>query len=94
MDAVIVTGGFLHRRDRPDAITTDVAALEGAHRYGAEYGVELASCFEAWVPEPGLDRRPDVGGVLSLLRIARRGWLHYKSALAGPDGSDGGPILS
>ena len=61
MDAVIVTGGFYQRRDRPDAVSTDVAALEGARRYCAEFGSKLASCYEA-VPEPGLDRRPDVGG--------------------------------
>jgi hypothetical protein len=66
MSAVIVTGGFLHSSKNPDTISTDTAALKGARLYCEEYGVELASRFEAWVPEPGLDRGPDVGGAVRM----------------------------
>lgn len=30
MPAVIITGGFLHSNKKPKAVSTDVAALEGA----------------------------------------------------------------
>ena len=33
MPALIVTGGFLHSNERPDATSTDAAALAGARRY-------------------------------------------------------------
>jgi hypothetical protein len=66
MDAVVVTGGFRHRRDRPGAVSTDTAALIGARRYCTEFAAELASRYEAWVPDPGLDRRPDVGEAMRM----------------------------
>lgn len=68
MQATIVTGGFGHRFDKPDARSTDSAALDGARRYAEEREVDLLDCFEAWVPEPRLDGRPDVGGVIRMTR--------------------------
>jgi hypothetical protein len=66
MGAVIVTGGFHHSVDKPHAISTDHAALYGARRYAAEHTRELKDCYQAWVPEPTLDSRPDVGGVVRM----------------------------
>ena len=66
MPAVIVTGGFRHSHRKPNATSTDVAALEGAQRYSLERAVDLRECFEAWVPEPSLDSRPDVSGVVRM----------------------------
>jgi hypothetical protein len=63
MPALVVTGGFLHSNKRPKAISTDFAALEGARRYSQEHKVDLKDCYEAWIPEPSLDGRSDVGGV-------------------------------
>ncbi|MGW6194796.1 hypothetical protein ACWF0M_01490 [Kribbella sp. NPDC055110] len=63
LPAVIVTGGFLQRLDRPDAISTDSAALEGARRAADRRRVDLRTLYEAWVPERRLDGRPDVDGV-------------------------------
>ena len=63
LPAVIVTGGFLRRGDRPDAISTDFAALEGARRAAGRRREDVRTLFEAWVPEPRLDGRPDVDGV-------------------------------
>ena len=55
MSAVIVTGGFRYSTEKPEAISTDVAALRGAKRYARRKGASLQDCFEAWVPEPGMD---------------------------------------
>jgi len=66
MGAVIVTGGFFHSVDKPHAISTDRAALDGARRYSEEHTTELKNCYQAWVPEPTLDSRPDVGGVIRM----------------------------
>ena len=33
MSAVIVCGGFRHSNEKPNAVSTDVAALRGAERY-------------------------------------------------------------
>lgn len=66
MPAVIVTGGFRHSRKRTSAVSTDVAALQGALRYATERGVNLKDCYEACVPEPDLDSRPDIGGAIRL----------------------------
>lgn len=66
MPAVIVTGGFRHRNDKPEAVSTDVAALRGAQRYAEEHAVELKNCYEAWIPEPSLDSRPDVQGAVRM----------------------------
>jgi nucleoside 2-deoxyribosyltransferase len=66
MPAVIVTGGFLHSNKEPKAISTDFAALEGARRYADKRGRNLEKYYEAWIPEPELDRRPDVGGVVRM----------------------------
>lgn len=63
LPSVIVTGGFLRRGDRPDAISTDAAALEGARRAADRRRVDVRTLFEAWVPERRLDGRPDVDGV-------------------------------
>lgn len=60
MPAVIVTGGFRHSNKKPNAISTDVAALSGARRYAAERGKNLKECYEAWIPQPELDIRPDI----------------------------------
>jgi hypothetical protein len=40
-DAVIITGGFHHSNAEPNAISTDVAALNGARRYAEKPGVSL-----------------------------------------------------
>jgi hypothetical protein len=66
MPAVIVTGGFLHSNQRPNAVSTDSAALEGARRYAHEHGIDLKDCFEAWIPEPILDSRQDVEGAVRM----------------------------
>jgi hypothetical protein len=66
MDALIVTGGFLHSGKNPDAISTDVAALGGARSFCEERGVELTSRYEAWVPEPDMDRRPGIGDAVRM----------------------------
>lgn len=66
MPAVIITGGFLHSNKNPNAISTDFAALKGARRYADEHGIDLKDCYEAWVPEPSLDSRPDVKGVVRM----------------------------
>jgi hypothetical protein len=63
LGAVIVTGGFLRRNDRPRAVSTDSAALEGALRAAARKSVDSRSIFEAWIPDGRLDERPDVRGV-------------------------------
>jgi hypothetical protein len=66
MGAVIVTGGFHHSVEKPHATSTDSAALDGARRYSDEHATDLKECYEAWVPEPVLDSRPDVGGVVRM----------------------------
>jgi hypothetical protein len=60
MPAVIVTGGFLHSNEKPKAISTDAAALAGARRYSGEHEIQLKDCYEAWIPEPSLDSRPEI----------------------------------
>lgn len=64
--AVIVTGGFRHSNEKPVAVSTDVAALRGAQHYAAEHGIDLKDCYEAWIPEPDLDSRPDVKGAVRM----------------------------
>jgi hypothetical protein len=66
MPAMIVTGGFRHSNETPAAVSTDVAALTGARRYANEHGIDLRDCYEAWIPEPGLDDRSDVGGAVRM----------------------------
>jgi hypothetical protein len=66
MPAVIITGGFLHSNRRPNAVSTDHAALTGARRYSNECGVDLKDCYEAWIPEPSLDSRPDIDGAVRM----------------------------
>lgn len=66
LKTVIVTGGFRHSNDRPKAISTDVAALRGARQYADENDADLKACYEAWIPEPTLDSRPDVKGAVRL----------------------------
>lgn len=66
ISAVIVSGGFRHSNKHPIAVSTDVAALRGAQRYAAELGVDLKDCYEAWIPEPDLDSRPDVKGAVRM----------------------------
>jgi hypothetical protein len=66
MPAVIVTGGFLHSSEEPNAVSTDSAALIGARRYAEEHRVELKDCYEAWVPQPVLDKRPDIKDVIRM----------------------------
>ncbi|MBD2754056.1 hypothetical protein [Spirosoma validum] len=70
--AVIITGGFLYKKpteesnEASQAISTDVAALNGAKRYTQEYGVALKDCFEAWLPDPDLDDRLESEGVVRM----------------------------
>ena len=69
MSAVIVCGGFKHSNEKPNAVSTDVAALRGAERYAKEHEVDkvnLKDCYEAWIPDPGLDSREDVKGVVRM----------------------------
>lgn len=66
MPAVIVSGGFRHSKKKPMAISTDVAALRGAERYAVRRGIDLKECYEAWIPEPSLDSRPDIEGAVRL----------------------------
>jgi hypothetical protein len=66
MPAVIVTGGFRHSNKNPAAVSTDVAALRGAQRYADEHTIDLKNCYEAWIPEPILDSRPDVKGAVRM----------------------------
>ncbi len=66
LPAVIVTGGFRHSNKKPMAISTDVAALRGVQRYAEQRAVNLMDYYEAWIPEPDLDSRPDVKGVVRL----------------------------
>src|SRR5262245_42180796 len=66
MSAVIVTGGFLHSNAKPRAVSTDAAALEGARRYAKNERIDLKQCYEAWIPEPRLDKRPDVKGAVRM----------------------------
>src|SRR5262249_25111790 len=47
-------------------ISTDFAAFQGAQRYALGHGIDLKDCYEAWIPEPDLDSRPDVGGAVRL----------------------------
>lgn len=70
MPAVIVTGGFLHSNKKPKAVSTDAAALDGARRYANECGISLKECYEAWIPEPRLDSRPDVEGAVRMTETA------------------------
>lgn len=60
LSAVIVTGGFLRSNAQPTAISTDAAALAGARRYAEAKSAALQECFEAWIPEPQLDQRPEI----------------------------------
>lgn len=62
----IITGGFIHSNQYPNSKSTDVAALEGARQYANKHGINLNQCFEAWIPEPSLDSRQDVKGVLRM----------------------------
>jgi len=64
--SVIVSGGFRHSNKKPMAVSTDVAALQGAQRHAAEHGIDLKDCYEAWIPEPDLDSRPDVKGAVRM----------------------------
>ncbi len=69
MPAVIVTGGFLHSNKRPTAVSTDVAALTGARHYADEHGIDLKDCYEAWIPEPSLDSRPEIKGAVRMTEM-------------------------
>jgi hypothetical protein len=64
--SVIVTGGFRYSNEKPGAVSTDVAALRGAQRYAEETGTDLKRCYEAWIPDPALDDRPELEGVVRL----------------------------
>jgi hypothetical protein len=66
MSAVIVCGGFKHSNEKPNAVSTDVAALRGAERYAKVKKVNLKGCYEAWIPDPGLDIREDVKGAVRM----------------------------
>ena len=66
MPAVIVTGGFLHSNEKPDAVSTDADALRGHRKYAEQHALDRKECFEAWIPEPSLDSRPDVSGAVRM----------------------------
>src|SRR6476660_9526808 len=65
-NGVIVTGGFLRSHGQPDATSTDAAALNGARRYANERNIDLRECYQAWIPDPKLDSRPDVKGAVRM----------------------------
>jgi hypothetical protein len=64
--SVIVTGGFVHSSEKPNAVSTDWAALEGARQYAQRYSADVKQCYEAWIPEPSLDGRRDAEGVVRM----------------------------
>lgn len=64
--SVIVTGGFLHFADDDRAVSTDHAALRGAREYARSVQAKARDCFEAWLPEPNLDRKREGGGVVRM----------------------------
>lgn len=64
--AIIVTGGFRFSNKAPKAKSTDAAALDGARRYARRRGVNLKECFEAWIPEPVLDKRPEINDAVRM----------------------------
>ena len=64
--SVIVTGGFLHFADDDRAVSTDHAALRGAREYARSVGAKPSDYFEAWLPEPHLDRNRERGGVVRM----------------------------
>jgi hypothetical protein len=66
MPAVIVTDGFHHPKEKPKAVSTDVAALEGARRYAEQNNKDLRDYYEAWIPNPLLDGCPDIGGAVRM----------------------------
>jgi hypothetical protein len=66
MPAIIVTGGFLHSNAKPRAVSTDAAALQGARRYANARALPLKDCYEAWIPEPRLDSRPEIQGAVRM----------------------------
>ncbi len=73
MSAVIVCGGFKHSNEKPNAVSTDVAALRGAERYAKEHKankVNLKDCYEAWIPDPGLDSREDGEDLKGIVRMS------------------------
>jgi hypothetical protein len=54
---LLATGGFARRAaSAPRAISTDVAAADGARKFAAERGIPLEECLETWLPEHGRDR--------------------------------------
>src|SRR4051794_18010700 len=68
LPAVIVTGGFAHSNLKPTAVSTDAAVLQGARRYAKEHDIDLKECYEAWIPEPSLDRRPEINGAVRMTK--------------------------
>jgi len=66
--AVIVTGGVHHPKEKPKAVSTDAAALEGARRYTKQNKKDLRDYYEAWIPDPLLDGRPDIGGAVRMTK--------------------------
>jgi nucleoside 2-deoxyribosyltransferase len=38
----------------------------GARRYANEHGIDLKDCYEAWIPEPSLDSRPEIEGAVRM----------------------------
>lgn len=69
MPAVIVTGGYLHSNEKPNDVSTDAAALRGARRYADEHGIALKDCFQAWIPDPELDSRPEIKGAVRMTEM-------------------------
>ncbi len=52
MSAVIVCGGFLHSNEKPNAVSTDIAAFRGAQRYATKHRVDLKDYYEGWIHKP------------------------------------------
>jgi hypothetical protein len=66
LSTVSITGGFRRSNKDPRATSTDVAALWGARRAADEQGKHLKDCYEARIPEPDLNGRRDVKGVVRM----------------------------
>ena len=56
---VIVTGGYKHSDKTKGAKSTDAAALDGARAFSNNARRSLEQCYEAWIPDPSLDRRDE-----------------------------------
>ena len=71
--SVIVTGGFLRRGDRPDAISTDSAALEGARCAADRRGVDLRTPLLYTLDPSRMSRLPVYLRTLNVHAVSENG---------------------